>query len=100
MRFFPSIYKLRSSTSAPTNERPLSEMMVAGHPWWDAKRRSACRKALADAFSTISQWTALDVAHAKISPHALLDLFMPYLRWNGPNRSTPVTVNGETVNGL
>jgi hypothetical protein len=69
-------------------------MIVYGHPWWDANRRNACRKVSADADSTISKWTALEVAHVKIAPHALLDLFLPYFRRNGPKRSTPVTVNG------
>ena len=93
-RYFPSINNFRSTTSAPTNEPPLSEMIASGHPWWDANRRIACRKVSADADSTISKWTALEVAHVKIAPHALLDLFLSYFRRKGPKRSTPVTVNG------
>ena len=75
-RFFRSRNNFRNSTSAPTNEPPLSEITVSGHPWWDANRRRACRKASADAFSTISRWTALDVAQVKIAPQALVDLFL------------------------
>ena len=41
----------------------------------------------------MSRSTALDVAQVNIAPHALLDLFLMYLRRKGPNRSTPVAVN-------
>ena len=99
-RYFPLINNFRSTTSAPTNEPPLSEMIASGHPWWDANRRIACRKVSADADSTISKWTAMEVVHVKIAPHVLLDLFLSYFRRKGPKRSTPVTVNGGHISLL
>ena len=60
-RFLPSINNFRNSISVPTNEPPLSEMMVSGQPWWEANRLSACQKPSAEAFSTLFKWTAVDV---------------------------------------
>ena len=64
-----------------TNRRyPRSLCLAANH-------LSDCKKASADAFSTISRWTALDVAQAKIAPQAFVGLFLPYLSRKGSNRS-------------
>ena len=71
----------------------LSEIIVAGHPWWYMKRRRAWRKDSVDRLSTISRWMARTVAQVKRAPHALTDLFLPY--WMGQRGLLPQLRTGE-----
>ena len=52
------------------------------------------KEASADILSTTSRWMARTVAQVKMAPQALTLLFRETFRLNGPNKSTPVIVNG------
>ena len=75
--FLNSTNSFFSSFSAPTNDFPLSEMIVVGHPWCDTKRLRAWRKDSLDGLSTISRWIDRMVAQVNSAPQALVDLFLP-----------------------